>query len=47
MEIIGDAVEVLPTPEPYSARPWWFKFLLGLSGSGFDAGPRSSVSTND
>jgi Acetoacetate decarboxylase (ADC) len=39
MEIIGDAVEVLPIPEPYPARQWWFKFLPALSGSGFDAGP--------
>ncbi len=39
MEIIGDAVEVLPTPEPYAARQWWFKFLPALSGTGFDAGP--------
>jgi acetoacetate decarboxylase len=39
IEIIGDVVETLPTPDPYDARQWWFKFLPALSGSGFDAGP--------
>jgi acetoacetate decarboxylase len=39
IEIIGDVVETLPTPPPYEARQWWFKFLPALSGSGFDAGP--------
>jgi len=39
IEILGDVVETLPTPAPYDARQWWFKFLPALSGSGFDAGP--------
>jgi len=39
IEIVGDVVEVLPTPEPYPAVQWWFKFLPAVSGPGFDAGP--------
>jgi len=39
IEIIGDVVGPLPTPEPYPARQWWFKFLPAVSGGGFDAGP--------
>jgi acetoacetate decarboxylase len=39
VEIIGDVAETLPTPEPYPARQWWFKFLPAVSGRGFDAGP--------
>lgn len=39
VEIVGDVVETLPTPEPYDARQFWFKFLPAVSGKGFDAGP--------
>jgi acetoacetate decarboxylase len=39
IEIIGDIAETLPTPEPYPAVQWWFKFLPAVSGQGFDAGP--------
>ncbi|SEF56753.1 acetoacetate decarboxylase [Thermomonospora echinospora] len=39
VEIDGHVVEKLPTPEPYPARQFWFKFLPAVSGSGFDAGP--------
>jgi acetoacetate decarboxylase len=39
IEIAGDVVEVLPTPEPYEATQYWIKFLPAVSGSGFDAGP--------
>ncbi len=39
IEIIGDVVESLPTPAPYAARQWWFKFSPAVSGRGFDAGP--------
>jgi acetoacetate decarboxylase len=39
LEIAGDVVETLPTPEPYAARQWWFKFMPATTGSGFDAGP--------
>lgn len=39
VEIVGDVTGTLPTPEPYPARQWWFKFLPAVSGSGFDAGP--------
>lgn len=39
IEMTGDVVGTLPTPEPYPAVQWWFKFLPGLDGRGFDAGP--------
>ncbi len=39
IEINGDVTATLPTPEPYPAHQWWFKFLPAVSGSGFDAGP--------
>ena len=39
LEIVGDVVETLPTPEPYPAVQWWFKFMPATVGSGFDAGP--------
>jgi len=39
MEMAGDVVEVLPTPEPYPAVQWWFKFAPALIGDGFDYGP--------
>jgi acetoacetate decarboxylase len=39
IEIVGDIVEALPTPDPYSATQWWFKFLPAVDGNGFDAGP--------
>lgn len=39
LEIVGDVAETLPTPEPYPATQWWFKFLPAASGTGFDAGP--------
>ena len=39
IEIVGDVVETLPTPDPYPAVQWWFKFLPAVSGDGFDAGP--------
>ena len=39
IEIVGDVAESLPTPEPYPAVQWWFKFLPAVSGQGFDAGP--------
>ena len=39
IEIVGDVAEPLPTPEPYPAVQWWFKFLPAVSGEGFDAGP--------
>ena len=39
LEIVGDVVETLPTPEPYPAVQWWFKFAPALEGNGFDYGP--------
>jgi acetoacetate decarboxylase len=39
IEIVGDVAATLPTPEPYPATQWWFKFLPAVSGEGFDAGP--------
>lgn len=39
IEIVGDITETLPTPAPYEARQWWFKFSPAVSGVGFDAGP--------
>jgi acetoacetate decarboxylase len=39
IEIVGDVAETLPTPEPYPAHQWWFKFLPAVEGEGFDAGP--------
>lgn len=39
IEIIGDVAETLPTPEPYPATQFWFKFLPAVEGDGFDAGP--------
>jgi acetoacetate decarboxylase len=39
MEIAGDVAETLPTPEPYPAAQWWFKFAPALIGNGFDYGP--------
>jgi len=39
MEINGDVVETLPTPEPYPAVQFWFKFAPALIGNGFDYGP--------
>ena len=39
LEIAGDVVETLATPEPYPAVQWWFKFLPALVGEGFDYGP--------
>ena len=39
MEIGGDVVETLPTPPPYAAAQWWFKFAPALVGDGFDYGP--------
>ena len=39
LEIAGDVVETLPTPEPYPAVQWWFKFVPALIGNGFDYGP--------
>jgi acetoacetate decarboxylase len=39
VEIAGDIAEKLPTPKPYGARQWWFKFLPAVDGDGFDAGP--------
>jgi acetoacetate decarboxylase len=39
IEIAGDIIEKLPTPEPYPARQWWFKFMPGVDGRGFDGDP--------
>jgi acetoacetate decarboxylase len=39
IEILGDVVEKLLTPDPYPATQWWFKFLPAVDGDGFDAGP--------
>lgn len=39
IEINGDVVETLPTPEPYEATQWWVKLLPAVDGNGFDAGP--------
>jgi acetoacetate decarboxylase len=39
IEITGDVVGPLPTPDPYPATQWWFKFSPAVSGEGFDAGP--------
>jgi acetoacetate decarboxylase len=39
IEIVGDVAEAVPTPAPYPATQWWFKFLPAVSGTGFDAGP--------
>ncbi|MDQ1496177.1 MAG: acetoacetate decarboxylase, partial [Actinomycetota bacterium] len=39
IEILGDIVETLPTPEPYPATQYWIKFLPAVDGPGFDAGP--------
>lgn len=39
VEIEGEVVETLPTPDPYRAVQWWFKFLPAVEGNGFDAGP--------
>jgi acetoacetate decarboxylase len=39
MEITGDVVEKLPTPKPYKAVQWWFKFMPAVSGDGFDGAP--------
>ena len=39
VEMNGDVVESLPTPEPYPAVQWWFKFLPAVVGDGFDYGP--------
>ena len=39
LEINGDVVETLPTPEPYPAMQFWFKFAPALVGNGFDYGP--------
>ena len=39
IEMIGDVAETLPTPEPYPATQFWFKFLPAVEGDGFDAGP--------
>jgi acetoacetate decarboxylase len=39
IDIIGDVSETLPTPEPYEAHQFWFKFLPAVDGDGFDAGP--------
>jgi acetoacetate decarboxylase len=39
IEINGDIVEALDTPEPYEATQYWIKFLPAVEGNGFDAGP--------
>jgi acetoacetate decarboxylase len=39
IEVVGDVAETLPTPDPYPARQFWFKFLPAVDGNGFDAGP--------
>lgn len=39
IEVSGHVTEVLPTPAPYPARQFWFKFLPAVEGTGFDAGP--------
>jgi acetoacetate decarboxylase len=39
LEIAGDVVETLPTPDPAPAVQWWFKYLPAVTGEGFDYGP--------
>jgi acetoacetate decarboxylase len=39
VEMHGDVVEPLPTPDPYPSVQWWFKFLPAAVGTGFDYGP--------
>jgi acetoacetate decarboxylase len=39
IEMAGEVAETLPTPSPYEARQFWFKYLPAVDGSGFDAGP--------
>lgn len=39
IEVVGDVIGPLPTPEPYELRHFWYKFLPAVSGEGFDAGP--------
>ena len=40
IEIIGDVAEELPTPPPYEAHQFWFKFLPNFDGTGFHAPPQ-------
>jgi acetoacetate decarboxylase len=40
VEIVGDVAEVLPTPAPYEAHQYWFKFLPNFDGTGFHAPPQ-------
>jgi acetoacetate decarboxylase len=40
VEILGDVAETLPTPAPYEAHQFWFKFLPNFDGTGFDAPPQ-------
>jgi acetoacetate decarboxylase len=39
IEISGDVTGTLPTPEPYPARQFWYKFLPSVDGTGFDGDP--------
>ncbi|MGI8335513.1 acetoacetate decarboxylase family protein [Actinomadura scrupuli] len=39
IEISGYVTGTLPTPEPYPARQFWYKFLPSVDGSGFDGDP--------
>ncbi len=38
VEMIGDVSQTLPTPEPYPATQFWYKFLPAVQGEGFDGG---------
>ncbi|MDN3357580.1 acetoacetate decarboxylase family protein [Actinomadura sp. DC4] len=39
IEITGRVAGTLPTPEPYPARQFWFKFMPAAEGPGFDGDP--------
>jgi acetoacetate decarboxylase len=39
MEVSGEVVETLATPQPYAARQFWFKFTPSVTGTGFDSPP--------